>query len=234
MESWHATRRVGCDEPRQVKCNIRIHYEMWVSWASSPQRVVKIVLFGIRPDLIACIYKERSRAVGKVARVDFLFRILRVLPVTRVQQEENIVMFDGQSDVDIAGLHVNETFNISAQVAQRQMFNKSRMDTKQLEVAKVATHEKLFREFQRFSLFKSDGERSIVARKYEIAWRRDANAIRRYWSWCEPGQRCNRMDNFRRSSRWQGRSCTQPRRFQSSSKSDTWCESSLSNSRHSS
>ena len=71
---------VGSDEPRQVECNIR---PLWngVSWASSPQRVVKIVLFGIRPDLIACMCKERSRAVGKAARVDFSFRILRVLPI---------------------------------------------------------------------------------------------------------------------------------------------------------
>ena len=29
-----------------------------------------------------------------------------------LQQEENIVMFDGQSDVDVAGLHEDETFNI--------------------------------------------------------------------------------------------------------------------------
>ena len=29
-----------------------------------------------------------------------------------LQQEENIVMFDGQSDVDVAGLHENDTFSI--------------------------------------------------------------------------------------------------------------------------
>ena len=43
-------------------------------------------------------------------------RVLMVYSVFHVlyplQQKENIVMFDGQSDVDIAGLHENDTFNI--------------------------------------------------------------------------------------------------------------------------
>ena len=50
--------------------------------------------------------------------------------------------------------------------------------------AKVATHDILFRGFKE-SVCKSDGERSIVARKYEVACRsrREASAVRGKWSW---------------------------------------------------
>ena len=43
----------------------------------------------------------------RVVMVHSVFSVLYPL-----QQEENIVMFDGQSDVDVAGLHEDETFNI--------------------------------------------------------------------------------------------------------------------------
>ena len=43
----------------------------------------------------------------RVLMVHSVFSVLCLL-----QQKENIVMFDGQSDVDTAGLHENETFNI--------------------------------------------------------------------------------------------------------------------------
>ena len=49
---------------------------------------------------------------------------------------------------------------------------------------KVATHDILFRGFNE-SVCKSNGERSIVAEKYEVACRsrRDASAVGGKWSW---------------------------------------------------
>ena len=58
----------------------RMQHSPTMKW-DFPQRVIKIVSFGIRPDLNACVHKERSRAVRKAARVDGTFRVLRVLPV---------------------------------------------------------------------------------------------------------------------------------------------------------